>query len=223
MMSSRTRSAPADRAVFTWSRVSHSTWQATAGQRACAVETASSMASPARWLSLTRMPSDSEPRWLTPPPARTAAFSRARRPGVVLRVSRMRARSPAASTKRLVRVATPDRWPRRLRAVRSAVSTGARGPDTRAITVPGASRSPSARSHSTSMPGSTARNVSAAARRPASTPSARLARTAATIAPAGTRPAVRSPKTPRSSARARATTSRTASAGGSSQVTTART
>ena len=75
-------------------------------------------------------PSDSEPRWLTPPPARTAAFSRARSPGVVLRVSRIRAVAPAASTKRRVRVATPERWPSRLRAVRSAVSTDASGPST---------------------------------------------------------------------------------------------
>ena len=37
-----------------------------------------------------RTASDRLPRWLAPPPARTAAFSRARRPGRVLRVSRMR-------------------------------------------------------------------------------------------------------------------------------------
>ena len=37
---------------------------------------------------LDEQPSESEPRWLTPPPARTAAFSRALKPGVVLRVSR---------------------------------------------------------------------------------------------------------------------------------------
>ena len=46
--------------------------------------------SPARWLSLTRTASESPPRWLWPPPARTAAFSRARSPGVVLRVSSIR-------------------------------------------------------------------------------------------------------------------------------------
>ena len=34
--------------------------------------------------------SDSDPRWFAPPPARTAAFSSARRPGSVLRVSRTR-------------------------------------------------------------------------------------------------------------------------------------
>ena len=48
-------------------------------------------------------------RWLVPPPQRTAHFSAARRPGVVLRVSRMTARVPAtASTYRRVSVAMPD-------------------------------------------------------------------------------------------------------------------
>ena len=68
-------------------------------------------------------------RWLRPPPAATAAFSSARSPGVVLRVSRMRAPVPAtASTKRAVRVAMPERWPRKLSAVRSATSSAAAGP-----------------------------------------------------------------------------------------------
>ena len=68
-------------------------------------------------------------RWLRPPPARTAAFSRPRRPGVVLRVSRIAAPVPAtASTKRAVRVATPERWPRKLSAVRSAASSARAGP-----------------------------------------------------------------------------------------------
>ena len=68
-------------------------------------------------------------RWLRPPPAATAAFSSARSPGVVLRVSRMRAPVPAtASTKRAVRVAIPERWPRKLSAVRSATSSAAAGP-----------------------------------------------------------------------------------------------
>ena len=42
------------------------------------------------------------------PPARTAAFSRARRPGVVLRVSQTRS-GAAASAKARVRVAIPLR------------------------------------------------------------------------------------------------------------------
>ena len=41
----------------------------------------------AMWLSLIRMPSKSAMRWLRPPPQRTAHFSSARQPGVVLRVS----------------------------------------------------------------------------------------------------------------------------------------
>ena len=63
----------------------------------------------------------------------TAAFSSARSPGVVLRVSRMRTPVPSiAATKRAVSVATPDRWPSRLRAVRSPASRARAGPKTRA-------------------------------------------------------------------------------------------
>ena len=174
---------------------------------------------PARWLSLSRMPSESEPRWLAPPPARTAAFSRARRPGVVLRVSRMRAVGPAASTKRRVRVATPERWPSRLRAVRSAVSTDASGPLDPARTCPASSsiavgRRPAA-------PRSRGRRRRRSRWRQ---PAGQHARGSGDqgggrpSAAAGTRLAVTSPKTPRSSARARATTSRTAVTGGSSQL-----
>ena len=62
-------------------------------------------------------------RWLTPPPQRTAYFSSARSPGVVLRVSRTVPPVPSrASTQRRVSVATPERWHSRLSAVRSAVS-----------------------------------------------------------------------------------------------------
>ena len=52
--------------------------------------------------------SDSESRWLNPPPARTAARCRARSPGSVLRVSRMRTSSPTAVTHRRVNVAIPE-------------------------------------------------------------------------------------------------------------------
>ena len=41
------------------------------------------------WFSLIRIASKSPTRWLTPPPAATAAFSSRRSPGVVLRVSRI--------------------------------------------------------------------------------------------------------------------------------------
>ena len=72
-------------------------------------------------------------RWLVPPPAATAAFSSARSPGVVLRVSRTRAPLPStARTKRAVSVATPDRCPSRLSAVRSPASSARAGPETRA-------------------------------------------------------------------------------------------
>ena len=176
------------------------------------------MVSPARWLSFTRTKSDNDPRWFTPPPARTAAFSRARRPGVVLRVSHTRQAGLAAataSTKRRVSDATPDRWHRKLSAVRSAVSTDASGPVTVAITSPGPTRSPSARCQVTVTAGSTRANVSAAQAVPATTPSARARMAAATLASGGTRAAVRSPSGPRSSAKARATASCTAGAGGS--------
>ena len=46
---------------------------------------------------MTRTASDRLPRWLCPPPARTAAFSSARSPGVVLRVSRTRVAGLAAA------------------------------------------------------------------------------------------------------------------------------
>ena len=42
------------------------------------------------WLSLIRIASSRPKRWLKPPPQRTAYFSSARRPGVVLRVQQMR-------------------------------------------------------------------------------------------------------------------------------------
>ena len=51
----------------------------------------------AAWFSLMRIASKSPTRWLVPPPATTAAFSSSRSPGVVLRVSRTRARVPATA------------------------------------------------------------------------------------------------------------------------------
>ena len=95
----------------TWSRRSHSTCTVRAGQSARARATASVIPNRAMWLSLSSTQSDRLPRWLAPPPARTAAFSRLRSPGVVLRVSQMRAGPPAAaaSTNARVRVAMPER------------------------------------------------------------------------------------------------------------------
>ena len=76
--------------------------------------TASVMLIPARWLSFTSTASERLDRWLVPPPARTAAFSSTRSPGVVLRVSSTATdglRSCAAATYCAVSVATPERWP----------------------------------------------------------------------------------------------------------------
>ena len=82
MLSSSTTSAPAATASATWSsavaldvdRAAPATGRgAGARPRRCRA--------PARWLSLTSTQSDRLPRWLRPPPARTAAFSSARRPG----------------------------------------------------------------------------------------------------------------------------------------------
>ena len=89
----------------------------------------------AMWFSLIRIASSRPIRWFCPPPARTAAFSSERSSGVVLRVSRITARPPSereASTKRAVSVATPERWPSRLRATRSPASSARAGPATSA-------------------------------------------------------------------------------------------
>ena len=51
-----------------------------------------------RWLSLIRMASSRPRRWFVPPPQRTASFSSSRRPGVVLRVSRMIVRVPSTAS-----------------------------------------------------------------------------------------------------------------------------
>ncbi|KDN78635.1 hypothetical protein DF19_36670 [Streptomyces olindensis] len=51
----------------------------------------------AMWFSLSRTIAARSRRWLWPPPAVTAYLSRARRPGAVLRVSRMRALVPATA------------------------------------------------------------------------------------------------------------------------------
>src|SRR5579875_3512533 len=176
------------------------------------------MAMTARWLSLSRTPSESDARWLAPPPARTAAFWSARRPGSVFRVSTTRVdglAAPTASTTRRVAVATPDRWHRKLRAVRSAVRIDASGPRTSPTTDPASTAVPSGACQSTSTAGSTWRKVSSTQSRPARTPGSR-ATTVVTAARDGSRrEAVRSPSASTSSPRARATAWRTARSGGS--------
>ena len=81
MLSSITRSTPTSRASTTWSSESHSTSMRRPGQRARARSTARVRPSTARWLSLMSTASDSESRWLNPPPARTAARCTCRKPG----------------------------------------------------------------------------------------------------------------------------------------------
>ena len=49
------------------------------------------------WLSFSSTQSLRLPRWFRPPPARTAAFSSERSPGVVFRVSHTCAEPPAAA------------------------------------------------------------------------------------------------------------------------------
>ena len=214
MLSRSTTSAPASTACFTWSWVSHSTSTVRPGQCSRARSTASSMVMPVRWLSFTITKSDRLPRWLAPPPARTAAFSSARNPGVVLRVSQMRAFPWVARTQCRVVDATPERCCRKFSAVRSAVSIDASGPSTCARVWPGPTSWPSSACQRTSSAGSTWWNTSVAAAQPARTPSSR-----ATMAPVarwctGMSDAVRSPSAPMSSASARATASRTAARGG---------
>src|SRR5579875_2871570 len=214
MLSHRTKVAPAATAASTCSGRSHSTSTIRPGHRRRAAATASAMLAWPRWLSFTSTPSERLPRWLAPPPARTAAFSRARSPGVVFLVSQTRQEGLTASTAatyRAVRLATPERWQRKLSAVRSAVTTERKLPVTVPITVPGSSRAPSRRARSSCAP-PTWRRVSTANEVPARTPGARLTKTADPSASGARRTAVRSPRGSRSSSSATATALRTAGA-----------
>ncbi len=91
MLSSSSRGTPASSAPATSSRVAHSTSTGTPSRAPSTASRAATATPPASvaWFSLTRIASSRPPRWLTPPPMRTASFSSARSPGVVLRVSRM--------------------------------------------------------------------------------------------------------------------------------------
>src|ERR1700693_721336 len=81
---------------------------------------------------------------------RTAYFSRARRPGVVFRVSRISASVPSiARTKRRVSVATPLNRCKRFRATRSPVDSARAEAFTHAGTFPAVSSSPSWKTIST--------------------------------------------------------------------------
>ena len=83
-----TMSTPASRASVTCSSVSHSTSTMRPGQRAVrALDGLARARRPARWLSLISTASESESRWLKPPPARTAA--RLQRPQAGQRLARV--------------------------------------------------------------------------------------------------------------------------------------
>ena len=144
--STRMRSQPVASACRNCSRVSTSTisgrsgWAARAAAIAAATEPATRM-----WFSLSITASYRPRRWLPPPPARTAYFCARRRPGRVLRVSRIMAPVPrTASTWAAVVVAVPERVCRKLSALRSALTRARLRPSSRASTVPAATRVPSA-------------------------------------------------------------------------------
>src|SRR5207245_8171396 len=180
---------------------------ATARSVACRTEPAMRM-----WFSLTRIAASRPARWGVAPPISTVYFARKRSSGVVLRVSRMRARVPStASTKRRVRVATPHvRW-RKLRATRSAVRRARARPVTEPRTVPGKKRSPSRASGSQRTAGSSAWNAARATSMPATISSCFATRSPQARALSGTvTSVVRSPR-PRSSSSAARTRARTRS------------
>jgi hypothetical protein len=162
----------------------------------------------AMWLSLIRMASSRPKRWLKPPPQRTAYFSKARRPGVVLRVQQMRVRVPATRrTNSWVAVATPERRPNRLSAARSAASTPRAGPSTVISAVLPATLAPSRACAMSAIPGASFSKVAATSGRPAITPAARAITTACALVSSGiVAIEVTSPARPRSSASARVTT-----------------
>ena len=154
-------------------------------------------------------------RLLVPPPQRTAYFSRARSPGVVLRVSRTIAPVPSrASAQRRVCVAMPESRLSRFSRVRSPTSMARVEPRRTARTSPRRTRSPSSWRGSTSTSADpsrsvTARNTTVASGSPATTPSSRATTCAVLRWAAGMVAAVvtsRPGKPPRSSSRAIPTT-----------------
>ena len=149
MLSSSTIVAPAAIASCTCAGRSHSTSTVRPGHNARARATAAVIPRPARWLSFTSTNSDSEPRWFTPPPARTAAFSTARSPGSVLRVSQIARRR----SRGLDEPAGERRHPRQVaqeveRGALAGEHASAAGPDTSPSLAPRPTASPS----STSQP-----------------------------------------------------------------------
>ena len=120
----------------------------------------------AMWFSLISTASYRPARWLLAPPAATAAFSSARIPGVVLRVSSTLA--PVPSTARAARaaiVATPDRCARKFSAVRSPVSSARALPSTFS-TGPPSRHTPSCTKRSQRASGSSCVKTASAASNP---------------------------------------------------------
>jgi len=147
----------------------------------------------AMWFSLTSIPSARFILWLKPPPQRTAYFSSTLRPGVVLRVSNIRAFvSETASTKSRVRLAVPDSLCSRFSATRSAISMPLHGPRTSNTLAPAPILSPSWASTSMFNVESAKRKTSAAMGRPAAT-MLDLATMCALAARSGTALVVQSP------------------------------
>lgn len=187
-LSSRIRSAPASTTSRSWCRVSTSTSMARSGKASrTALKAWETPPAATTWLSFTKAASDRDMRWLTPPPQRTAYFSRARRPGVVLRVSRTFAPvSSSTSAHARVAVAMPDRRHRMFSALRSAVRRSrVRVVMDRSLS-PAATRSPSSTWRSTSNSSSqTIETTASATRRPATTPASRATKSAVATASSG--------------------------------------
>src|SRR5436190_869343 len=170
MLSSNSRGAPAASACSISSRFLTSTCSVCASPGAPARADATACAMPpaaAMWFSLMRIASCRPILWFDAPPAATAAFSSARRPGVVLRVSRTPAPVPCTSrTARAASVATPERCPRKFSAVRSAVRSAAAAARTDSTEPPRSRHSPSCTSDSMSASASSSAKAVRAACRP---------------------------------------------------------
>ena len=207
MLSSSTASTLSVSSSASCSRVSTSISILTMWPMAARARSTAGLRPPAttRWLSLISTASSSPKRWLEPPPTRIAYFSRARRPGVVLRVQTISVgRSAMWPTRDAVAVAMPESRPRMLRAVRSPLRIGRARPSTTASTVPASTSAPSPRSTPIHSSGSSMRNADSAMSRPATRPGPRATSLAWASASGGTTESVvRSPARPRSSSRAR--------------------
>ena len=161
--------------------------------------------SAARWLSFTITMSYKPNRWLAPPPATTAAFSNARSPGVVLRVSNILVEGfPTASTNWRVSVAMPQRRCKKLSATRSALRIERARPRTSIIMSPAAILSPSWQASWMPNEASTCRKACAAASVPATTAFSRATMRPVACSVSGTKKSVVTSPSAISSSRAAA-------------------